>query len=382
MNKAKKYFLRLLLLSLSIGIGFIIALYFENKIESDFSVKKENIAKISLAAINPDRVDRLSKIIPEDISKEDDWVRLKEQSVLMGDVFSEEGIDSIYILAEKDNNFYFLAESTPDGDPLYVPAGALYQQPPKELLSVFKNEKAQYSDMYTDEYGTYVSYFSPVFNKFGKTVGVLGVDIDQKYYITQLQQALLYFWLIWLFICAFFCLIFLYVLKSHNLKKESVDSEKKIMGIINSINDGLVVVDPDLKIIFWNKESENIFGYNFEEVIGTKLCDLGLIKKATNLKTGEIVKNFHLSFEPEMIESIFEIELKNKKNTYYEISFDLTEINSSPHLVVIFHDISRRKKEQSDLEFKTAELEKLNNLMVGRELKMIELKKQISQIKN
>ena len=45
-------------------------------------------------------------------------------------------------------------------------------------------------------------------------------------------------------------------------------------------------------------------------------------------------------------------------------------------------DISQNKKSEENLKEKMEELEKLNKLMVGRELKMIELKNELNKLKN
>lgn len=47
----------------------------------------------------------------------------------------------------------------------------------------------------------------------------------------------------------------------------------------------------------------------------------------------------------------------------------------------VSRDISDRKRKEKELQEKFCELEKANNLMVGRELKMIELKKEIETLR-
>jgi len=45
------------------------------------------------------------------------------------------------------------------------------------------------------------------------------------------------------------------------------------MNILQILNDGLYIVDTDMRILFWNKKAEEITGYSSEEVIGKRCSD-------------------------------------------------------------------------------------------------------------
>ncbi|MCX6732720.1 MAG: hypothetical protein NTV98_04225 [Candidatus Roizmanbacteria bacterium] len=51
------------------------------------------------------------------------------------------------------------------------------------------------------------------------------------------------------------------------------------------------------------------------------------------------------------------------------------------YFVTIFEDITVRKLAENNLQKKFEELEKMNQLMIGRELKMVELKKQVESLR-
>lgn len=46
------------------------------------------------------------------------------------------------------------------------------------------------------------------------------------------------------------------------------DSEAKLRAIVDSVTDGIVTIDSDARIVFFNKAAEKLFGYSEEEVAG------------------------------------------------------------------------------------------------------------------
>jgi PAS domain S-box-containing protein len=381
MKKNKIYFWPLISFSILLVSGLAIFYFLEKKIALDFENEKTFTSDVALSAVNHEQVESLVKLLPVDISTTENYIRLKEQVVSLGSIFSKNGIDSIYLLTKKDNKIYFIVDSTPEGQPLYIFPGKLYEQPPVEIFNSFDKGQIFSTDVYKDEYGTYLSQFTPVFNKAGQQIAVLGVDINYNHYQDHITQAKIIFWIEWFFFCLLLNLIFLYFVKSHQSRKESIVSENKIMAISNSINDGIIVINSDSKIVFWNKTSDKIFGYSFDQAIGSKFSDLIKLDEVINIRTGEKIKKFNLLFDVSFADNILEIKLKRIKKDlrYYELHFSLTDINNESNLVCIFHDITLRKESEAKLEEQKDELKKLNDLMLGRELKMIELKKIIKE---
>lgn len=364
-----------------IVVGFVGFYFLEKNIKDDFDKEKIFTSDISIAAVNPDRISFVRDMLPSDISKLDDFARLKEEIIGLGAIFESKGIDAIYLLTKKGEDIYFIVESTPEGEPLYVSPGKLYEQAPPEITKAFNEGRAFTTEIYTDEYGTYLSQFTPITNKNGEVVSVLGVDIDYLHYQSELKQASFIFWLGWLFISLLISIIFLYFQKSHQSKNQSIASEKKIMAISNSINDGIVVIDSVSEITFWNKTSEKIFGCSFERAVGLKFNDLVKFEEVLNISTGQKIANFILSFDNKFVDDILEVKIKKDKR-YYELHFSVTNINNESNLVCIFHDITLRREVESKLQEQKDEFKKLNDLMLGRESKMIELKKEILKLKS
>lgn len=383
MKKIKNFIYPVFIIAIFILIG-IISFYFVYKnFNKRFSDEVIWATDISAIAINPDRVRATSDLLPGDISQSSDYSVIKEQTLGLGNLFLPKGVDAIYILSKKGNDIYFISESTPEGEPLYIAPGKLYEQPPQEIFQVFSNREAISTHVYTDEFGTYLSRFSPIFdNKTGELVGVLGVDIDYTVYQTQFWQIFIIFWLIWLFVCILVILLFFYFRNVYQLKNESITSEKKLRTIIDAVSSGIIVVDSKSQIVSWNNYCKNIFGFSLESVLGLKFSDVIKAEKIVNTETGEEISNFNFSLGSNLVGKVLELKILTDKKIekYYELTMVIVEVNDEEYLVASLHDVSNRRQEENDLKVQKEELEKLNNLMVGRELKMVEMKKEISAL--
>jgi PAS domain S-box-containing protein len=383
MKRVKFLVLPLAVLAVFLLIGAIIFYFVEKRVHDNFFNEIVFTSDTAIAAVNADRVKRMADLIPGDIPNNDDLIRLKEQILSLGNSFKSRGIDAIYLLSQKENKIYFIVESTPFGDPLYVAPGRFYEQAPVEAVDSFSKHLPILTSKYTDEYGTYLSRFTPVIDKNGQQVGVLGVDIDYNYYQSNLIRTGIIFEAAWLLLYSLIILFFFYFKNINGLKNSSEINEQKIRAISDSISDGIIVVNSDKEVTYWNKTSELIFGFSARQASEFKFEDVVKIKEAINIKTNQVVADFDFTSQGYFTDSAFEIKLDNydKTKKLFELLITAVEIHHSKYLVGIFHDISLRKEREDVLERQKGELETLNNLMVGRELKMTELKKEVMELK-
>ncbi len=87
----------------------------------------------------------------------------------------------LYLMSLRDGKILFTVDSVPVGVYGHGEPGeeANYEQPPPELFAVFAGGGAVAVGPYTDEWGTFLSGFSPVRDtSTGRVVGVFGIDID------------------------------------------------------------------------------------------------------------------------------------------------------------------------------------------------------------
>ncbi len=383
LKKARVIIWILIITIVFIIFGITISYFIAKNDEQNFLEEIGWSSDISLAAINPERVKRLAEW-PADAVASEDYKRVREQILLLGDLFRLKGIDAVYLLAEKDGQVFFIAESSRPSDPGYVVPGAVYQEAPPEVAQVFKEGNSTYTEKYTDEYGTYISEFSPVrlFSN-NELVAVLGVDVDYNYYWAALTKLKINFWLGCFLFYLLTLLVFISYSKQAAARLQIKDNEEKISRIIDTVLNGIVVVDEKENIIFWNKASENLFGVGISEAIGRKFSELVSFTNIVDVEGAHKIDNFIFSGGNDMGARLFELVMINRsgQRLVIELSLSFTELGKQKLAIGAFKDISERKKKIDELKKKKKELEDLNNLMIGRELKMIELKKEISDLK-
>jgi PAS domain S-box-containing protein len=124
----------------------------------------------------------------------------------------------------------------------------------------------------------------------------------------------------------------------------------------------------------------------FKTVLGYEPSDLMGQSASVLLHPDEIQNTqkifLDLTSQPER-PSIVTQRIKRKDGTFLTMESVASNLLSVPEihgLVVISRDISERIKTQEDLQKKTEELERMNRFMVGRELKMKELKQKMKQL--
>jgi PAS domain S-box-containing protein len=169
---------------------------------------------------------------------------------------------------------------------------------------------------------------------------------------------------------------FYYILKNNSKLKES---EHRFVVLFKN-NPALICLNrlSDGKFIDANDAFLHFIGYKREEVLGKTAVDLNLW---TDLARRTEVRR-------QMIENGKAMEIKTqwhkKSGELADVVVDavVIDIGGEKHYLGLIKDITNSKKTELEVEKKVKELENLNRFMVGRELKMVELKNKISELEN
>ncbi len=166
--------------------------------------------------------------------------------------------------------------------------------------------------------------------------------------------------------------------------QEELREEKDLLNaIISSMGEGLLVVKNDYKIQLINPAAEKILEVNSVDVVGRPWADVVLAYEGDNeipfeertsiivLKTGKV-----LVTRPE--DNHFYKTMSGRMFPVASVTAPIKSDGSITGAVKVFRDATNEKESKREIEDKIKELERLNKLMVGRELKMIELKRRLS----
>jgi PAS domain S-box-containing protein len=151
------------------------------------------------------------------------------------------------------------------------------------------------------------------------------------------------------------------------------ESEGRLRTILDTIQLGIVIIDAKTHLIIdANPVAVEMIGTPKEKITG-HICHKFIcpaeVGKCPITDLGQIVDRS-------------ERKLVKANGETVPILKTVTRmiLGGSEHLVESFIDITERKRAEEELKKRAEELEKMNKFMVGRELDMIELKKEVNQL--
>jgi PAS domain S-box-containing protein len=169
-----------------------------------------------------------------------------------------------------------------------------------------------------------------------------------------------------------------------NLYKDTEPTVKEALeyaeNIINTVHEPLLVLDADLKIQSANRSFYRVFKVTAEETkdqliynVGNRQWDIPSLRKLL-----EKILPDNASFDDYEVEHNFpDIGIRT-------MLLNARRIPSPPEkprvILLAIEDITERK-EVKEIKQRDEELEQMNKIMLGRELKIIELKKEIEELK-
>lgn len=155
-----------------------------------------------------------------------------------------------------------------------------------------------------------------------------------------------------------------------------------LQSIVDNVPNMIFVKEAkELRFVLFNKAGEELLGYLKEYMIGKNDYDFFPKDQASFFieKDKQVLKSKQMLDIPE---EPIQTRTKGERILHTKKIPILDENGEPKYLLGISEDVTERVRAETMLQEKIKELEKLNKIMVNRELKMAELKKQINENKN
>ncbi|MDY6934976.1 MAG: PAS domain S-box protein [Spirochaetota bacterium] len=142
-----------------------------------------------------------------------------------------------------------------------------------------------------------------------------------------------------------------YNIKISKIKKELEESDDRFLKLSDSIQDGIIIINDEGNITYWNPAATKIFGYTKEEVIGEDLH----ILLAHNRFHNDYIKGFNVfknTGKGYAIAKILELSAIRKDQTEFpiELSVSAVLLNDRWNAIGIVRDITERKRIEESLK--------------------------------
>ena len=170
----------------AVGLSSVLYINFREELRSSLRHRLENITSLAGLQQNGDELLRV------ETAGDEYFAKIHEQNVRIKR--SDPELRFVYTMRKDEQGIYFVVDArlSPD-EPLISEYGDRYEKPSDTLVENFDSmtETIIEPDFYTDEFGTFLSGYTPIFTSDGRRVGVLGVDISASTILAQEQEYLL-----------------------------------------------------------------------------------------------------------------------------------------------------------------------------------------------
>lgn len=158
------------------------------------------------------------------------------------------------------------------------------------------------------------------------------------------------------------------------------ESEEKFKKITTSAHDGIIMMNNDGKISFWNDAAEKIFGYSVDEVMGKNVHNF-LVPENLKDMSKKAFQNFKTTGKGTAIGNTVELPAlrKDGKEITVDLSLSAMKLQNKWCSIGIIRDVSVRKEEEKKLKEAKAELERANKYLEQATLKANEFATQAEQ---
>jgi GAF domain-containing protein/HAMP domain-containing protein len=164
------------------GVSSVLYLNFSQELRNSLRHRLENIT--TLAGLQQDG-DVLLRVQNEG---DENFLKIRERNLRIR--AAEPELRFVYTMRRDTRGIYFVVDAGLPDEIGYSPFGMRYEEPGPALVENFDSMTGTIlePEFYTDEYGTFLSGYAPIFSSDGQKVGVIGVDITANTILAREQE--------------------------------------------------------------------------------------------------------------------------------------------------------------------------------------------------
>lgn len=164
------------------GVSSVLYLNFSQELRNSLRHRLENIT--TLAGLQQDG-DVLLRVQNEG---DENFLKIRERNLKIRS--AEPELRFVYTMRRDTQGIYFVVDAGLPDEIGYSPFGMRYEEPGPALVENFDSMTGTIlePEFYTDEYGTFLSGYAPIFSSDGQKVGVIGVDITANTILAREQE--------------------------------------------------------------------------------------------------------------------------------------------------------------------------------------------------
>lgn len=159
------------------------------------------------------------------------------------------------------------------------------------------------------------------------------------------------------------------------------ESEERFRAIVSAASDAVICLEPPDNIYLWNSKAEEIFGYTEAEALGKRLHDL-IVPERYREAAREGLASFFKTGGGNIIGTTREVNAIRKDGAEFPVELSVAAVNlhGTWNSIGIIRDITERKRLEEEAKQNLNDVERMNRLMVGRELRMEELRQRAREL--
>jgi PAS domain S-box-containing protein len=159
------------------------------------------------------------------------------------------------------------------------------------------------------------------------------------------------------------------------------EREHRYRELVQNANSAIIRWKRDGTIVFFNEFAQKFFGYDLEEVLGKKVAILLPQSESTGADLSGLLHDI-VEHPERFVNNVNENVLRDGRRVWMAWTNRpiLDEQGRVAEILAVGIDITERKLAEDALHSSYEELERFNRATVGRELRMVDLKKEVNEL--